>query len=174
MYAVIKTGGKQYKVSPGETVRIERLAGNVGERVSFDNVLMVNTDQDVKIGNPQLTGIPVIGEIVDQGKSKKIRIVKKKRRKNYRKTQGHRQLFTAVKVLAIGGVSLASGSVTYAASGAITGAASGSITQKMPRKSKKASNVASGTITAAASESVTKRKSKTKGSSGAASGTVTK
>jgi len=81
MYAVIKTGGKQYKVSPGEIVRVERLAGNIGERVSFDNVLMVNTDQDVKIGNPQLTGIPVIGEIIDQGKSKKIRIVKKKRRK---------------------------------------------------------------------------------------------
>lgn len=119
MYAVIKTGGKQYKVSPGEIVRIERLAGNIGERVSFDNVLMVNTEQDVKIGNPQLTGIPVIGEIVEQGKSKKIRIVKKRRRKNYRKTQGHRQLFTEVKVLSIGEASLASGSVTYAASGTV-------------------------------------------------------
>ncbi len=166
MYAVIKTGGKQYKVSPGEIVRVERLAGNIGERVSFDNVLMVNTDQDVKIGNPQLTGIPVIGEIIDQGKSKKIRIVKKKRRKNYRKTQGHRQPFTAVKVLSIGGVSLASGSITYAASGTITAATSGVITKKTTKKAKSVSSAASG--------SITKRKSRSKKISSAASGTVTK
>jgi large subunit ribosomal protein L21 len=102
MYAVIKTGDKQYKISPGEIIRIEKLAGNIGDRINFGNVLMINTGSEVKFGNPELTGVPVIGEIVDHGKARKILIIKKKRRKNYRKTQGHRQNFTAVKILTIG------------------------------------------------------------------------
>jgi large subunit ribosomal protein L21 len=143
MYAVIKTGGKQYKVSLGETVRLEKLSGSKGDRVSFENILMVN-DREADIGKPEIKGIPVIGEIIGQGDSKKIRIVKKKRRKNYRKTQGHRQPYTAVRIISIGGTA-ASGAVTYAASGTITGAASGAI-----------SGVASGAITGAASGTVTK------------------
>ena len=152
MYAVVKTGGKQYKVSLGETVRFEKVKGSKGDRVSFDNVLMVN-DKEAKIGKPEIEGVPVIGEIVEQGNSKKIRVVKKKRRKNYRKTQGHRQPFTSVKIIAIGGTAAVSGTVTYAASGTITKAASGTI-----------SGTASGAITGATSGTVTKtaRKKTTK------------
>ncbi|MEK6590577.1 MAG: 50S ribosomal protein L21 [Nitrospinota bacterium] len=130
MYAVIKTGGKQYKVSLGETVRIERLSGKVGDTIHFGNVLMVNNDKEVNFGNPELEGMSVAAEIVGQGKSKKVIIMKKKRRKNYRKTQGHRQLFTAVRILSIGNTSAVSGAITYAASGTITEAASGSITNE--------------------------------------------
>lgn len=102
MYAVIKTGGKQYKVSAGETIKVEKLTGNAGDKINFNNVLMVNADKGIKIGNPELSSTEVIGEIIEHGKFKKIRIVKKKRRKNYRKTQGHRQSFTAVKILSVG------------------------------------------------------------------------
>src|SRR3990172_3229751 len=119
MYAVVKTGGKQYKVSLGETVRFEKVKGGKGDRVSFDNVLMVNDKED-NFGKPEIKGMPVIGEIVEQGNSKKIRIVKKKRRKNYRKTQGHRQPFTSVKIISIGGNAAVSRAVTYAASGTVT------------------------------------------------------
>ena len=144
MYAVVKTGGKQYKVSLGETVRFEKVKGGKGDRVSFDNVLMVN-DKEANFGKPEIKGMPVIGEIVEKGNSKKIRIVKKKRRKNYRKTQGHRQPFTSVKIISIGGNAAVSGAVTYAASGTITNAASGTI-----------SGAASGAITGATSGTVTK------------------
>ncbi len=154
MYAVVKTGGKQYKVSLGETVRFEKVKGSKGDRVSFDNVLMVN-DKEAKIGKPEIKGMPVIGEIVEQGNSKKIRIVKKKRRKNYRKTQGHRQPFTSVKIISIGGNAAVSGAVTYAASGTITKAASGAIT-----------GATSGTVTKTARKKTTKttKTVKTKGS----------
>lgn len=164
MYAVIKTGGKQYKVSLGETVRFEKVKGGKGDRVSFDNVLMVN-DKEANFGKPEIKGMPVIGEIVEQGNSKKIRIVKKKRRKNYRKTQGHRQPFTSVKIISIGGTAAVSGAVTYAASGTITKAASGTISGAT---SGAITGATSGTITAAASGSVTKRRSKSKKVSGAA------
>lgn len=164
MYAVIKTGGKQYKVSLGETVRFEKVKGGKGDRVSFDNVLMTN-DKEANFGKPEIKGMPVIGEIVEQGNSKKIRIVKKKRRKNYRKTQGHRQPFTSVKIISIGGTAAVSGAVTYAASGTITKAASGTISEAT---SGAITGATSGTITAAASGSVTKRRSKSKKVSGAA------
>jgi ribosomal protein L21 len=91
---------------------------------------MVNNDKEVNFGNPELEGMSVAAEIVGQGKSKKVIIMKKKRRKNYRKTQGHRQLFTAVRILSIGNTSAVSGAITYAASGTITEAASGSITNE--------------------------------------------
>ncbi|HAP66654.1 MAG TPA: 50S ribosomal protein L21 [Nitrospinae bacterium] len=136
MYAVVKTGGKQYKVSLGETVRFEKVKGIKGDRVSFDNVLMVN-DKEANIGKPEIKGMPVIGEIVEQGNSKKIRIVKKKRRKNYRKTQGHRQPFTTVKIVSIGGTPAVSGAATYATSGTITGATSGTVTKTTRKKTTK-------------------------------------
>lgn len=101
MYAVVATGGKQYKVVEGDILRVEKIAGEVGDQVSFDQVLMVGEGEDVRIGRPVVDGALVKGKIVEQGKNKKIIVFKFKRRKRYRRKQGHRQLFTAVKIDAI-------------------------------------------------------------------------
>jgi large subunit ribosomal protein L21 len=101
MYAVVATGGKQYKVQEGEVLRVEKLTGDVGTQVAFDQVLMLSDGENVKIGQPVLEGVQVKGHIVEQGKYKKILVFKYKRRKRYRRKQGHRQLFTAVKIDAI-------------------------------------------------------------------------
>jgi large subunit ribosomal protein L21 len=98
MYAVIQTGGKQYKVQPGDTVEVERLAGQAGDAVTFDEVLLVADDQQVAVGRPLVAGAHVTGEIVEQGRGEKLIVFKLKRRKNYRRRQGHRQDFTAVKI----------------------------------------------------------------------------
>ncbi|MDP2798501.1 MAG: 50S ribosomal protein L21 [Deltaproteobacteria bacterium] len=98
MYAVIKTGGKQYKVSSGETVRVEKLAGNVGDAVTLSDVLLVAKEGDIKIGQPTVAGAQVTGKIVDQARADKIMVFKKKRRKGYSKKQGHRQPYTALKI----------------------------------------------------------------------------
>lgn len=97
MYAVIATGGKQYKVSEGDTVRVEKLEGDVGSKVEISEVLMVGGD-DLKIGAPHVEKAKVTGLIVEQGKAKKILVFKKKRRKGYKKMQGHRQQYTALKI----------------------------------------------------------------------------
>jgi large subunit ribosomal protein L21 len=101
MYAVVATGGKQYKVQEGEVLRVEKLTGDVGTQVAFEQVLMLSDGENVKIGQPVLEGVQVKGHIVEQGKYKKILVFKYKRRKRYRRKQGHRQLFTAVKIDAI-------------------------------------------------------------------------
>ena len=101
MYAVVATGGKQYKVEEGEVLRLEKLNGEVGEEVTFDQVLMVADGDAVRIGQPLVEGVTVKGKIVEQGKNKKILVFKYKRRKRFRRKQGHRQLFTAVKISAI-------------------------------------------------------------------------
>ena len=101
MYAVVATGGKQYKVETGDVLRVEKLAGEVGAEVSFDQVLMVGGDEDVQIGKPIVEGAAVKGHIVEQDKYKKILVFKYKRRKRYRRKQGHRQPYTAVKIDAI-------------------------------------------------------------------------
>lgn len=98
MYAVVSTGGKQYKVQKDEILRVEKLPGTVGDRVSFDKVLLFNDGETVTIGQPTVEGIAVGGHIVQQGKAKKIVVFKYKRRKRYRRKQGHRQPFTAVKI----------------------------------------------------------------------------
>jgi large subunit ribosomal protein L21 len=98
MYAVICTGGKQYKVSEGQTVRVEKLPGAVGDSISFDRVLLYSDGDTVKVGQPTLDGMTVTGRIVQQGKAKKIIVFKYKRRKGYRRKQGHRQAFTALKI----------------------------------------------------------------------------
>ena len=98
MYAVVTSGGKQYKVQEGEILRVEKIPGNVGGSVIFDKVLMVADGDKVNIGQPVLDDALVEGHIVEQGKAKKIIVFKYKRRKRYRRKQGHRQQFTAIKI----------------------------------------------------------------------------
>jgi large subunit ribosomal protein L21 len=100
-YAVIRTGGKQYRVAPGDLVRIERLEGDVGTAVEFAEVLLAAADDAVRIGTPLVSGARVRGTIVAQGRDRKILIFKKKRRKNYRRRRGHRQSITTVRVTEI-------------------------------------------------------------------------
>ena len=103
MYAVIKTGGKQYRVEEGDTLRVEKIEVATGESVDFDQVLLVADGDDVKVGQPLLEGAKVTAEVVEQGRHKKIKIVKFRRRKHSRKQQGHRQWKTAVKITGIQG-----------------------------------------------------------------------
>jgi large subunit ribosomal protein L21 len=98
LFAIIQTGGKQYRVSPGDILRVERLPGERGDEVSLTQVLMIAADDDIQVGRPWLEGAAVKGEILRQGKAKKIIVFKKKRRKKYRRKQGHRQLYTALQV----------------------------------------------------------------------------
>ncbi|TYO96612.1 LSU ribosomal protein L21P [Geothermobacter ehrlichii] len=100
MYAVIKTGGKQYKVSEGDLLKVEKLEGAVGDTIELSEVLMVG-GEEVKIGTPLLPGAKVKAQIVEQGKGKKILVFKSKRRKNYRKKYGHRQPITRLKITGI-------------------------------------------------------------------------
>ncbi len=98
VYAVIKTGGKQYKVSPGDTIRVEKLPGEPGQEIELEEVLLVGDGEDLKIGQPLVEGAKVVATIVAQGRSKKIIVFKKKRRKNYKKKRGHRQYFTDIQI----------------------------------------------------------------------------
>ena len=98
MFAVMKTGGKQYKVAADDVVKIERLEGEAGDTVSFENVLMVGGDDGVTVGAPFVEGATVVGEVVDQGRGRKIIIFKKRRRQNSRRKNGHRQYFTSVRI----------------------------------------------------------------------------
>ena len=98
MYAVIQTGGKQYRVRAGDTVLVEKLDGAVGDAVQFDEVLLVSGDDAVSVGKPMLDGAKVTGEIVEQTLGKKLIVYKFKRRKDYRRRNGHRQKYTAVKI----------------------------------------------------------------------------
>jgi len=98
MYAIIRTGGKQYQVSTGERLRVEKIAGSVGDSVELSEVLMVGDGDEVQIGQPTLDGAKVMARIVEQGKARKVLVFKKKRRKGYRVKRGHRQLFTALEI----------------------------------------------------------------------------
>jgi large subunit ribosomal protein L21 len=98
MYAVVESGGKQYKVVEGETLRVEKLPGEVGQEIAFDNVLLFSDGENVKIGQPVLSDVAVSGHIVEQGKAAKIIVFKYKRRKRFRRKQGHRQQYTAIKI----------------------------------------------------------------------------
>jgi large subunit ribosomal protein L21 len=100
-YAVIKTGGKQYRVSPGDVLQIEKLAGEPGAALQFSEVLMTAHDGAVQVGTPTVAGAVVTAQVVKQGRGKKILVFKKKRRKNYRRRAGHRQHLTTVRVTAI-------------------------------------------------------------------------
>jgi len=98
MYAVINTGGKQYKVQQGETLRIEKIVGDVGSKVTFDKVLMVADGETIRVGQPVIEQATVQASIVEQDKAKKILVFKYKRRKRYRRKQGHRQPYTAIRI----------------------------------------------------------------------------
>lgn len=98
MYAVIKTGGKQHRVAPGQTIRVEKIEGQVGDIVTIDDVLLICADDRFKVGQPFLAGASVTARIVEQHRDKKIKVFKMKRRKGYRRTKGHRQYYTALRV----------------------------------------------------------------------------
>ena len=99
MYAIIRSGGKQHKVSKGDVLKIEKLEKKIGEKVEFEEVLFVGGDKaSVKVGQPMVADAKVVATVVGEGRSKKVLVFKKKKRKQYRRTQGHRQSYTAVKV----------------------------------------------------------------------------
>ena len=98
MYAVVKTGGKQYRVQSGESVRVEALSAAVGAAVSFDEVLMVGEGESVRVGTPYLAGAKVNATVVSHGRGQKERIFKLRRRKHFQKSQGHRQAYTEVRI----------------------------------------------------------------------------
>ena len=101
MYAIIESCGKQYKVAEGEVVFFEKLDAEEGKTVTFDNVVFVSDNGKVQIGNPYVKGIKVEGKVVSHGKAKKILVFKYKAKKNYRRTQGHRQPYTKVEITGI-------------------------------------------------------------------------
>ena len=98
MYAVFKTGGKQYRVSEGETLKIEKLEVEPGKKVTFNEVLMIADGKNVQVGSPLVDKASVEAKVISQGKGKKVNILKFRRRKNSMKQQGHRQLFTEIKI----------------------------------------------------------------------------
>ena len=98
MYAIIESGGKQYKISEGDIIKVEAMKGNVGDIVEIDKVLLLKKDEEVKVGSPVVSQAKVVGEIVEKGKDKKIIVFKFKRRKNYRRKRGHRQQYTFLKI----------------------------------------------------------------------------
>jgi large subunit ribosomal protein L21 len=109
MYAVIASGGKQYRVSEGETLRVEKLVGPAGTKVTFGPLLFADDGGGVEVGKPIVSGVTVEAEIIEQGLGKKIVIFKYKRRKSYRRKTGHRQPFTSLRITAIRAGASASG-----------------------------------------------------------------
>lgn len=103
MYAVIKTGGKQYRVKEGETLKIESLTAEIGQTIEFDQVLLIQSDKGIKIGKPLVEGGKVAATVKTHGRHDKIHIIKFRRRKHYMKRQGHRQNYTEILITAISG-----------------------------------------------------------------------
>ena len=101
MYAVISTGGKQYKVAAGEKIKVEKIAADVGQEVVIDQVLALGSGADLRVGSPLIAGASVKATVVAQGKHDKVHIFKMRRRKHYRKSQGHRQTFTELQISAV-------------------------------------------------------------------------
>ena len=98
MYAIVETGGKQYRVETGTTIQVERLPGDVGARIELDKVHLVHGNDGILVGQPLINGAKITAEIVRQGRTRSITVFKKKRRKNYRRTRGHRQGFTQLLI----------------------------------------------------------------------------
>ena len=101
MYAVIKTGGKQYRVAAGEKIKVEQIPADIGQEIVLDQVLMVGGGESVKVGAPLVEGARVTAKVVAHGRGEKVRIFKMRRRKHYQKRQGHRQNFTEIEISAI-------------------------------------------------------------------------
>ena len=101
MYAVIKTGGKQYRVAAGEKIKVEQIAAEVGQEIVFDQVLAVGNGSEIKVGTPLVSGATVTEKVVAHGRHDKVRIFKMRRRKHYQKRQGHRQNFTELEIASI-------------------------------------------------------------------------
>jgi large subunit ribosomal protein L21 len=101
VYAIIRTGGKQYRVQKGDVVRVERLEGTVGATVTLEDVLLVGGEGEARVGSPRLEGASVVGTVVEQDRDAKVRVFKYKKRKHYRRTRGHRQSYTAVRIDAV-------------------------------------------------------------------------
>jgi large subunit ribosomal protein L21 len=125
MYAIITTGGKQYRVRVGDNLRVEKLAAEAGDSITFDKVLMVGANENVAVGTPYVEGGKVSAKINSHGRGKKIRITKFKRRKNYRRTQGHRQDFTELEITGIDALGLEQTSPTSFSSEIESGPVSG-------------------------------------------------
>jgi len=106
MYAVVKTGGKQYRVSPGDTLRVELLGANEGDEVTLDQVLMMGEGESVTIGSPMIDNASVTAKVLQNGRDKKVRIIKFRRRKHHRKQMGHRQHFTEIEITGMSGTGL--------------------------------------------------------------------
>jgi large subunit ribosomal protein L21 len=105
MYAVFRTGGKQYRAAKGDVLRLEKIEGDEGASVKFDDVLLIGEGSDIKVGNPVLKGSSVSAKVIRQGKSRKVPVVKFKRRQNYLRQGTHRQFFTEVEITGISGSS---------------------------------------------------------------------
>jgi large subunit ribosomal protein L21 len=101
MYAIVETGGKQYRVENGSLLQVESLPGDVGSRVDLSDVRLVHGDKGIVVGQPLVKGARVMAEIIDQGRTRSIMVFKKQRRKNYRRTKGHRQGFTKLRITGI-------------------------------------------------------------------------
>ena len=98
MYAIVETGGKQYRVTKGDVIRVEKIDGEVGDKVEIERVLLIKEEDGIKVGTPALAGAKVVGKIKLQGRGKKILLFKQKKRKNYRRKQGHRQYHTWIEI----------------------------------------------------------------------------
>jgi len=103
MYAVFKTGGKQYRASQGDRLRVEKLDAEVGDSIEFDQILLVGEGADIKVGAPLVDGGKIAAKVTAQGRGKKIEVIKFKRRKNYKRHHGHRQHYTEVEITSISG-----------------------------------------------------------------------
>jgi large subunit ribosomal protein L21 len=101
MYAVIKTGGKQYRVAAGEKIKIEQISAEVGQEIKLDQVLAVGSGADLSVGTPLVAGASVVATVIAQGRHAKVQIFKMRRRKHYQKRQGHRQAFTELQISAV-------------------------------------------------------------------------
>jgi len=103
MYAVIKTGGKQYRVSAGEKLKVEQIPADIGSEIVLDQVLLVSSGEDLTMGTPLVSGAAVTAKVVSHGRGDKVHIYKMRRRKHYRKSQGHRQNYTEIEIVGITG-----------------------------------------------------------------------
>ncbi|WP_432785470.1 50S ribosomal protein L21 [Oligella sp. MSHR50489EDL] len=101
MYAVIKTGGKQYRVTPGQKLKVEQIPADIGQEISLDQVLSVGEGESLKVGSPLVEGATVTAKVLAHGRHDKVKIFKMRRRKHYRKSQGHRQNFTEIEISAV-------------------------------------------------------------------------